>query len=352
MRYGPTRRNMSKTTNAPRQRMIVWPLALIVAMLLAACSGGDPKEDASPSPSVDSAGSRLTAKAVTPLGDGEFIVFDRIVPGEEEDRELYVVGPDGGKPQMLRTGQYPHWSPDGSKLTFNDCLNPPSCTTGVALIERSTGEVHGFTMPDPDSYTSCAIWEPTGKTLACEGGSEDDPRRNGVYTVRVSDGNGLTRITRNPGGGIDAPLTYSPDGRQLLFARGPSSGDESEQALFVTPAGGEGKARRITPLGLADDSASWSPDGSTIVFGTSGYLYRVSPDGTGLAKIKVKTPDGSLATHAFDVSFSPDGRRIAFSLGGAEPGIYLADPDGSNVNRLTTSPTEDHHANWGTSTGS
>jgi Tol biopolymer transport system component len=328
-------------------------LGFVMVALLAACSGGDQKgtdskKEAQPTPGASS----LTTKATAaPLGGGELIVFDRLVPGEEEDRELYAVGPDGGKPRLLRSpGNFPHWSPDGSKLAFLACLNSPDCTTGVALIERSTGEVHGFTMPDPDLYTSCAIWAPSGKTLACEGGSESDPKRNGIYTVRASDGNGLTRITRNPGA-LDFPLTYSPDGRQLLFSREPPSGDESEPALFVTPAGG-GKPHRITPWGLSDDSASWSPDGSTIVFGTSGYLYRVSPDGKGLAKIAVQTPDGSAATHAFDVSFSPDGRRIVFSLGGAEPGIYVADPDGSNVKRLTTSPTEDHHANWGTSPGS
>lgn len=352
MRYGSPLRSTSVTANALRQRTIVRPLALIVAvLLLAACSGGDPKEATSPSSSADAAVSRLTAKAVTPLGDGEFIVFDRLVPGEEEDRDLYAVAPDGGKPRLLRSpGNFPHWSPDGSNLAFSACLNSPDCTTGVALIERSTGEVHGFTMPDPDLYTACSIWAPSGKTLVCEGGSESDPKRNGLYTVRVSDGNGLTRITSNPGG-IDSPLTYSPDGRLLVFDRG-TADDESEHAMFVTPAGGGGKALRITPLGLTDDAASWSPDGRTIVFGTGGDLYRVSPDGTGLAKIKVKTPDGSLATHAFDVSFSPDGRRIVFSLGGAEPGLYVADPDGSNFKRLTTSPTEDHHANWGTSPGS
>jgi Tol biopolymer transport system component len=285
------------------------------------------------------------------LGDGEVIVFDRLIPGEE-DRELYAVGPDGGKPRLLMSpGAYPHWSSDGSTLAVGACLNSPDCTNGVALIERSTGEVHGFTMPDPDLFTFCAIWAPSGKELACEGNSDSNRKRNGVYAVRVSDGKGLTRMTRNPEGD-DFPLAYSPDGRMLLFDHAPAPGGESVQhALFVTPVGG-GKSRRITPWGLTDDAASWSPDGSTIVFGTDGDLYRIKPDGTGLSKIKVRTPDGSPATQAFDVSYSPDGRRIVFSLGGTEPGIYLAQADGGRVKRLTTSPTEDHHANWGTSSGS
>jgi Tol biopolymer transport system component len=326
--------------------ILSFAFALVVTTSVAGCEG-DAGNEGKPSPAASPITSTATA---APLGGGEFIVFERLVPGKEE-RKLYTIGPHGGKPQLLRSpGEYPHWSPDGSKLTFNACLNPPGCTTGVALIERSTGEVHGFTMPDPDLFTACAIWAPSGRALACEGDSEKNPKRNGVYTVRVSDGNGLTRITRNPGG-IDFPLTYSPDGRRLLFVREPPSGDESERAVFVTPAGG-GKLHRITPSGYSDDYASWSPDGRTIVFGTGGDLYRVSPDGTGLAKIAVQRPDGSPATHAFDVSFSPDGRRIVFSLGGAEPGIYQAKPDGSDVKRLTTSPTEDHHANWGAPSGS
>jgi Tol biopolymer transport system component len=78
----------------------------------------------------------------------------------------------------------------------------------------------------------------------------------------------------------------------------------------------------------------------------------VSPTGQGLDKIALKMPDGSSAVSAFDVSFSPDGQRIVFSLGSPAPGIYIARPDGTHVERLTTSPTEDHHANWGAASGS
>jgi hypothetical protein len=353
IRYGSGIRgaNVAERVALVKRFRLVLPIisALLAAMSMAACGGDSGNEEqpalagsitATPSGTTEASPST----EATPLGAGELIVFERLVPGDEERRDLYAVGPDGGEPRLLRSpGEYPHWSPDGSRLAFLACLNPPDCTTGLALLERSTGDVHGFLMPDPDLFSACAIWAPSGRELAREGTSEDEPKRNGVYTIRASDGKGLTRITRNPGG-EDGALAYSPDGSQLLFTRmDPSRGGLADHALFVTSISG-GQPHRITPWGLTDDYASWSPDGRTIVFGTNGSLYRVSPDGKGLAKISVKAANGS---PAFDVAFSPDGSRIVFSLGSPEPGIYTARLDGSDLKRLTTSPTEDHHANWG-----
>ncbi len=332
--------------------------ALVAATSIAAC-GGDSGNEGQPAPSgsIEATPSGTTeatpsdATEATSLDVGELIVFERVVPGAgAEGRDLYTVGPDGGEPRFLRSpGGNPHWSPDGSVLAFLACLNPPDCTTGLALLERSTGDVHGFPMPDPDLFTPCTNWAPSGTELACEGSSESDPTRNGVYTIRASDGKGLTRITRNPGG-IDHPLAYSPDGSQLLLDRtDPSRAGSANHALFITPISG-GQPHRITPWGYTDDYANWSPDGRTIVFGTSGSLYRVSPEGQGLAQITLEMPDGSSAETAFDVGFSPDGQRIVFSLGSPAPGIYIARLDGSDVERLTTG--QDHHANWGAASGS
>jgi len=330
-----------------RCRAAAGPAVTVVALvaLVTACGGSDDSEaERSDTPSASP--SPTERAAATPLGAGELIVFERFAPGGDE-RDLYVVGPDGGEPRLLRSpGEYPHWSPDGSQLAFLACLNPPDCTTGLALLERSTGEVHWFPMPDPDLFTACAIWAPSGRELACAGLSEGDPTRNGVYTIRASDGTGLTRITRNPGG-EDYPLAYSPDGSQLLLDRmDPSRGGSANHALFVTPISG-GQPHRITPWGFTDDYANWSPDGRTIVFETNGVLYRVSPEGQRLARIPLKPADRPTAEHAYDASFSPDGRRIVFSFASPEPGIYTARLDGSDVKRLTTTPTEDHHANWG-----
>jgi WD40-like Beta Propeller Repeat len=318
-----------------------------VALLAGGCGGGGSATSSESAAKAAGASATATPAGATRLGPGELIAFERVVPGSEE-RDLYAVGADGGEPRLLRSpGGYPHWSPDGRVLTFGACLNPPDCTTGVALLDRSTGDVHGYSMPDPELFTACSIWAPSGKELACEGVSEVDPRRNGVYTVRVSDGKGLTRMTSNPGGS-DIPLAYSPDGSQLLLGRAKSAGS-ADQALFVTPISG-GKPRRITPWGYADDYACWSPDGRTIVFGTNGALYRVGADGHGRAKIALKMPDGSSAQSAFDVCFSPGGERIVFSLGSPDPGLYTARADGGDVMKLTDG--EDHHANWGAAPGS
>jgi Tol biopolymer transport system component len=283
------------------------------------------------------------------VGTGELIVFERVVPGAEQ-RDLYAVGPDGGEPRLLRSpGEYPHWSPDSSQLAFIDCLTPPECTTALALMERSTGHVDGFSMPD-DLEIGCVVWAPSGRELACGGLSEGDPTSNGIYTIRASDGKVSKRITRNPGG-EDSALAYSPDGSQLLLSRvDPSRRGSANQALFVISISG-GQPHRITPWGYADDYAGWSPDGQTIVFGTKGSLYRVSPDGRDLAQLALKTADRYTSGQAFDVAFSPDGARIVFSLGRPEPGIYTARIDGSDVQQLTISPTEDHHANWGAESG-
>ena len=123
-------------------------------------------------------------------------MFEKIEPGAQQ-RDLYAVGPDGGEPTLLRSAsEYPHWSPDGSLLAFTACLDPPDCATGLALLERSTGDVHGFPMPDPDLFTACAVWAPSGKELACGGLSEGDPTRNGVYTVRAEVHSSTTRVAQ------------------------------------------------------------------------------------------------------------------------------------------------------------
>ncbi len=261
----------------------------------------------------------------------------------------YTVNPDGSHEQQLfpRGAENPHWSPDGSEVSIF------CCGDGMAahIVDPDTGSFRELAPPDPTLEVHCGPWSADGTRLACESFGVTDPSRNGVYAIRSSDGGGLTRITSNPDG-ADIPGDYSPDGKQLLFGRmDPTRPAKANVALFVVNLDGTGLLR-ITPWGLAGYCfcGSWSPDGTTILFGGRGSLYVVHPDGTGLAKIPLATGGFS---RAFDPGWSPDGTKIAFGLftttssGTEQEGIYTANADGSNVQQVTSSPTFDVTPDWG-----
>ena len=207
-------------------------------------------------------------------------------------------------------------------------------------------------MPEPKRlFTPCTIWSPNGARLACEGQGKTDPSLDGIYTIRSSDGGGLTRIT-SIRGGDDIPIDYSPNGASLVFGRtDPSRPAGANAALFIVDVAG-GPVRRITPWGFSDDDGSWSPDGTRIAFEHSGSLFVVHPDGTGLTKVALAITGQTIAG-AGDFAWSPDGRKILFVLGIRDAsgtlhnGIATANANGTNIHWVTHSPTFDHQGNWG-----
>jgi serine/threonine-protein kinase len=168
----------------------------------------------------------------------------------------------------------------------------------------------------------------------------DDPYRAGhpgneeVYVMRA-DGSDTRRLTHNEG--MDTDADWSSDGTRIVFV----SHRGGSQDVFVMNADGTGQ-RRVTNLLDTLDAAhpTWSPDGQRFVF-RSKYrysLYVVNVDGTGLARI---------ATRAAAPAWSPDGRRIAFnSTKDGNPEIYLMNPDGRKVVRLTVNDANDYLPAW------
>jgi Tol biopolymer transport system component len=292
------------------------------------------------------------AQAKVPGPNGR-IAFARYDP-TLDDTVTYTANPDGTHVHRLFPGASgsPHWSPDGSQVAIGACADPPVCDTAAVIVNPDTGRYRVLRMPDSANlFTGCPLWSPDATRLACEGDGQTDPGLNGIYTIRSSDGRGLTRVTSNPGG-IDTPIDYSPDGRQLVFSRidptrpvpPPMARAASNAALFVVNTDGTG-LHRITPWGFSDDDGSWSPDGTRIAFEHVGGLFVVHSDGAGLTSIP-------LAVHSLygagDVSWSPDGTKILFLLFAAgQEGMATANADGSNVQQVTISPTIDHQGDWG-----
>jgi Tol biopolymer transport system component len=133
----------------------------------------------------------------------------------------------------------------------------------------------------------------------------------------------------------DVPADFSPDGSRIFFFRAvegfPSIGDQQEGSLFVVNADGM-DLHRVTPKDMpvevdGNSGGRLSVDGRWIVFTSSGDIWKIHPDGSGLTKV-FKDSKGRLA---ITPTWSPDGSFILFGL---DPAGSLAVVDPAPVNGL------------------
>jgi len=294
-------------------------------------------------------GSASPVEAKVPGVNGQ-IVFARSDPAID-DSHVLTINPDGThERQILDTAaEIPHWSPDGTRIAVICC---PFGLAPTIINADGTGLTQ---LPIPAGFPpgGCNVWSADGSRLACGFGDFDPPQpeRNGMYTMRASDGGDVFQVTTSPG--EDGAFDYSPDGNRIVLFRidptRPPFGQENI-ALFVVNVDGS-DLHRVTPWGLGTFTASWSPDGQWILFNSNGRVWIVHPDGSGLRKIRIET-GGRKYFAAQDPVWSPDGTRIALSLfvvgDGGHLDIYTMKSDGSDLVQVTHSPTGDEFPDWGT----
>ena len=257
-------------------------------------------------------------------------------PVEERDGpRAEEVSPKGSRPSgEVRKGEQ---LPTGELIAY---VAPESGIYVLGLGNGVTAMVIGDipASADPD-------WSPDGRKIAFVGSGDR------IWTMNA-DGTQQRPLTQSGEAGVYAP-DWSPDGERIAFSSYSAGGNPGIQIMNAD--GSERETITDSPEGVGSFHPSWSPDGENIVFTKQEEPSEIA-QGIPVNEIHVIGADGSNEKRLVRgpgvgfPAFSPDGTKIAFvSKQDRDTGIYVMDADGTNVEKLAGSATDDTAPSWSSS---
>lgn len=293
------------------------PLLLLIALLLAAAALA-----------IAFAGSQRRLPAPFGLAAPGVVAFIA-------DGHVWTSNPDGSDRAQLTTDPridgFPTFSRDGTRIAFKRNPVPNSMPNweewGDVMVADADGGrpiVLDAMVHSPSPMT----WSADGRFLVYSRTVGDVDQ---VF-VAATDGSGRRQVT--VGSEFSWSPTLSPDGRTIAYAKG----YPSVTGIYVIQTDGTGERPITTGRMDAFDSAEWSPDGSTLLFsftaigGAGGDVWSVALDAMPERRL-ISAPGND-----YFPTWSPDGRSIAYlsaAAGGEQARVMVAAADGSNAHPVT-----------------
>jgi Tol biopolymer transport system component len=254
--------------------------------------------------------------------DGKKIVFTNYAG---ETQTIYFLDIESKQTKKFTIGYSPKWSPDGKQLAFlvagRFFVGASDGTPPRRMITEEALEIWNF------------AWSPDGQQIAFSAGGKTEDTAD-IYVMKPN-GTGLRKIVS---GSYNVSFSWSPDSKQLAIVG--ICNDKNTDYICTINADGSQPHALFAYIGLQPIRPVWSPDGKQLLYTFGGQICLMQADGSKrhcLTELQGYSNDT-------DASWSPDGTHILFtrvnspSTPGAEPDmhstIYIMNADGSNPHTL------------------
>ena len=226
---------------------------------------------------------------------------------------IWVMDIDGDNQEQLTSSgldSYPSWSPDGMKIVFQSMRYG---NEDIFIMNHDGSEEKQLTFTTAPDYCMYPTWLPDGDRIIFLGS-----RSATLYIFIISD-KGTVKEQFSDGGLTLTTSSCSPDGEYAVFSCSTTlSRMNTSTGVFTT----------VTSSAFPSGH-SWSPDGKEICFSDGGNLYIGDPMGS-------DSYYSIYAGTAYDLCWTPDGKRIIFTTNPAGGDIYSIRPDGTDLKTIST----------------
>lgn len=270
-------------------------------------------------------------------------------------KEIYVVEPDGRNLTQVTFDNTlsltPSWANDGKHITYTqfDWRVSGGVRKKLAILKKHNLQSGDRTVLSArDGMNSGAAWSPKGDKFAAtlsftgrpeiylmqpNGGGDPEPLSRNIQWKRIS---GDSFQNNNPNLLFDVEPSWAPDGAHLVF----SSARTGHPMIYVVDLASK-VANQLTFAGQYNASPSWSPKGDKILFSaqrtaeTNFDIYMIDPDGNNLSRMTVGDRPGR-KVNSENASWAPTGRHFAFgSNEDGHYGIYVMTADASHKRKIS-----------------
>ncbi len=301
--------------------------------------------------------------------DSKFIVF-RATRGDgafPTVATLYQVSVDGGPetPLPVDWGWWGSYSPDGRQFVFN--RHPAvwsrkhyrgSYAADIWVADLSA-KTYRQVVPGENYNRYWPMWGPKDEIYFVSdplpndksvkpGSPEVRKSLNNIYRIPLKGGAQPVQVTRHADGNVFFP-SMSSDGKVIVYEENfglwkldVASGKSSEVKIDITTDDKENQ-HEVVQVNNEADGFDLSPSGRRAVVSSRNQIFTIATD---RGDISVITNDKG-ASRNESPEWSPDGKRIAFiSDRTGRQEIYLVDPDGKNLKKLTDLDTDKGPVVW------